>query len=509
MDRAAKAALLIEAQVLSRFPWGVLPHRQSLKDPLQAAARRTGGCRRISRHLSQFLAVDLHPVEPDGPRREQVGIRQDHAPALSYPGRAVPSRHGTAAFLLSAGQPGPWQAPAQRQGTGGSRCQDHGPVPQEVNSVSTSQRGQAREYQRGHKNHRQEHRLKTGGIIIPHGGGVKAPQVSPLLAGTPWSFRDQVRGVIVQRCQTEAIIAAPAFPADAPLGKAQRQSRRSGIGKRFSPPRNKQPQRAVHHRRQHRQRHQQCADAAFFTQLPDRVHRHVPAQHQFDQQTGQHGNALDLPVSGPEGDRDAGLLRRHSGDRHQRCKKGKPQRPVTALIGFPLLRRDLAKLRFFPDALCLGKRLYRFLRGFHGIVELLRFLLPLPGEQPPFRLQQRFVVLLHHGPYRCPYQFFQTQEAGSLRLRAVICPWFFLRVRIVGKGGLPVLFQRRRSDPFLPEGHRRFGRWRWGRLCRFRGGRLFRSRCLGRIRLCRSGLTLHLFHDFLLAAGAVLRQNFL
>ena len=52
VDRAAKAALLIEAQVLSRFPWGVLPHRQSLKDPLQAAARRTGGCRRISRHLS-------------------------------------------------------------------------------------------------------------------------------------------------------------------------------------------------------------------------------------------------------------------------------------------------------------------------------------------------------------------------------------------------------------------------------------------------------------------------
>lgn len=37
VDRAAKAALLIEAQVLSRFPWGVLPHRQSLKDPLQAA----------------------------------------------------------------------------------------------------------------------------------------------------------------------------------------------------------------------------------------------------------------------------------------------------------------------------------------------------------------------------------------------------------------------------------------------------------------------------------------
>ena len=105
--------------------------------------------------------------------------------------------------------------------------------------MSPSQRDQAREYQRGHKNHRQEHRLKTGGIIIPHGGGVKAPQVSPLLAGTPWSFRDQVRGVIVQRCQTEAIIAAPAFPADAPLGKAQRQSRRSGIGKRFSPPRNK------------------------------------------------------------------------------------------------------------------------------------------------------------------------------------------------------------------------------------------------------------------------------
>lgn len=156
---------------------------------------------------------------PGGNRSVSVRIMPRRFPTRAAPS---PSRHGTAAFLLSAGQPGPWQAPAQRQGTGGSRCQDHGPVPQEVNSVSTSQRGQAREYQRGHKNHRQEHRLKTGGIIIPHGGGVKAPQVSPLLAGTPWSFRDQVRGVIVQRCQTKAIIAAPAFPADAPLGKAQR-----------------------------------------------------------------------------------------------------------------------------------------------------------------------------------------------------------------------------------------------------------------------------------------------
>ena len=105
--------------------------------------------------------------------------------------------------------------------------------------MSPSQRGQACKHQRGHEDQREKYRLEAGGVIVPHGRGIKAPQVSPLLAGAPWSFRDQVRGVIVQRCQTEAIIAAPAFPADAPLGKAQRQSRRRGIGQRFSPPRNK------------------------------------------------------------------------------------------------------------------------------------------------------------------------------------------------------------------------------------------------------------------------------
>ena len=179
----------------------------------------------------------------------------------------------------------------------------------------------------------------------------------------------------------------------------------------------------------------------------------MPAQHQFDQQAGQHGNALDLPVSGPEGDYNAVLLCRHSGEGHQRHEKSKAQRPVTAFIGFPLLGRNLAKLRLLSDALRLSKRLYRFLRGIHGIIELLRFLLPFPGEQPPFRFQQRFVVLLHHSPYRCPHQFFQTQEAGGLRLWAVIRSGFFLRVRIGSKGVLPVLFQRCRSDPFLPASH--------------------------------------------------------
>ena len=186
-----------------------------------------------------------------------------------------------------------------------------------------------------------------------------------------------------------------------------------------------QAQQAVRRRYRRRQRYQQCAGAALFPEPPEPVNRHMTAQHQIDQQQCQHNDALQFTVPRPIGDVHPVLLRRQSRQRHQRRKKRPDQRAALRLRILPVLRGDLAKLRLVSNGVRLGHRLGRR-RRVHGIVELLRvLLLPLPGEQPPLRLQQRFPMLLHDCAHRGADQLFQTQEAGLLR------PVLWLVLRLV------------------------------------------------------------------------------
>ena len=163
VDRAAEAALLIEAEILCGLSGGVFAHRTGRRiaraSPQPAPSGGGGG---IGGRLAQLLAVDLHAVEPDGPRREQVGIRQDQAAALAHPGRTVPTGHGAAAFLLPPGQPCPRQPPAEGQGKRGPRRQDRQTRFSRKSAPRPSPKeAKPRKHHRRRQNQRQEHRLPS------------------------------------------------------------------------------------------------------------------------------------------------------------------------------------------------------------------------------------------------------------------------------------------------------------------------------------------------------------
>ena len=198
VDRAAEAALLIEAEILCGLSGGVFAHRQAVEYPRQPAACPMGGGGGIGGRLAQLLAVDLHAVEPDGPRWEQIDIRQDQAAALAPPGRAVPSGHGAAAFLLPPGQPCPRKPPAEGQGKRGPRRQDRRQIQQKIRPPALSQGSKPRKHHRRRQNQRQEYRLKPGCVIRPAGSGVKAPEAALLLAGSPAGLRYQIGRVVIQ-----------------------------------------------------------------------------------------------------------------------------------------------------------------------------------------------------------------------------------------------------------------------------------------------------------------------
>ena len=207
--------LLVEAELIHRLIPAVLSPQQPVKEPLEAAVRGPGHGRGIGGHLGQLLAEHLHAVELDGPRREQVPVRQHHGPPAADLLRAPPAGHGAARLVEVGRQPEEGQSPAQGQGKGGPGSQDGGPVQEKVLSPSLTQGAEAGKYDGGRQDHRRQSRLPHRRVVLPQGGGIEAGHSAFLLAGALFRLRHQIGRLVVRGGHAEGL-PQPRLSREAP-----------------------------------------------------------------------------------------------------------------------------------------------------------------------------------------------------------------------------------------------------------------------------------------------------
>ena len=501
-DGAGPAALLVKAEVVHLLIAAVLAPQQPVEEPLEAAVRRPGHGRGVGRHLGHILAEDLHAVELDGPRREQVPVGHHHGPAAADPLRAPPARHGAAGLVEPPGQAGKGQSPAQGQGKGRPRPQDGGPVQQEVLPPPQPQGAEAGKHQGGHQHHRRQGRLPYGGAVLLQGSGVEAPDRARLFAGAPVRLRHQIGGLVIGGGHAEGVPQAPALPGAAPHGERHGKAAHRRVAGDGAAPRQQQPGAAVRRHGRQGHRRQQVGSAAPVRQLPDGSGDHMPAQEGHRRQTRQHHAALEGRVPGPPGDLPAVGLQRHGDCRQQRRQHRRRQGGAAPLRLRPILRRRLRQRRLRADGLDL-RQLLRL--GLRRVIELLRLHQPLPGEQAPPGPQQRLPALLHHRIHGAAHHILQGDGPGRpgqllltgllparLRRGGGLCP---------RRGGRASL---RRGSPLPP---RPGSGWALRRRCGLLRPRRVRGGLPGG--LLPQDLLLHGLHQPLLPAGAVLRQDLL
>ena len=395
-------------------------------------------------------------------------------------------------------QLGEGEPPAKRQGKGGPRPQDGGPVQQEVFAPALAQGAEAGKHHRGRQHHGHQRRLPDRRAVLTAGRGVESRHGSPLLAGPAPRLSHQIWGLVVCGGHAEGIPQPPALPGAAPHGKHHGKAPHRGIAGNRAALRQQQARHTVRRHHDQGDHRQQVAGAAPPGQLCEGPGEHLPAQERNRRQAGQQHAALDGGVPGPVGDLIAIGLHRHGDHRQQRHHRRRKDRPPAPLGLGPALRRRLSHRRLRPD----GVNLRRFLGlRLRRRIELLRLHQRLPGEQAAAGPQQGLLNgLLHHRVHRTAHHILQRDGLGR---PGQLLPQVRLLRLLLRRGHL---LRRRPSGVFF---HRVRGR---GRPSLFGWPALFprdgRSRLRGGGNFLQ-GLLLHGLHQPLLPAAAVFRQDLL
>ena len=151
LDLRAQSPALVAAEGIDAVVAAVLAVHHLVKQRDEAAARRLHDGRGEADDLAhRTVGIDLHAVERDAARREEVLIGDGHGALSAEDARAAPARDGRAIAVETGGLPLEGTGKAEEQ-AGRERSQQHGrPRPEEIMlAAERGQHGKRQRQQRG------------------------------------------------------------------------------------------------------------------------------------------------------------------------------------------------------------------------------------------------------------------------------------------------------------------------------------------------------------------------
>ena len=452
VDKAGDAALLIKAQIVERLESSALALQKRVEQAAQAALRGMGHRGGVGDDLAALLAVDLQPVQADRSRREQVGVGEDDAVAAAQAVRADIARQRAAGLDEALRQPTQRQRIAQRKGKHIDRREQHAPVPEEQQPLPAPQRGEHGKYERGGKQHGQQHALPVRGGVLPLRAARKALRAAAALGGSARGDGDEIVR-LADRGDAEGIVHRTEEQRAPEQGAAHAEH---GDGVERDRERGARGQEKVERRVRQRdgagERGEQLICDRPRAELLEGINEHVASEDADKKLGNEERQAAEQPFLGEQRGHDAEMVEqqrepRERGDEQRGLRAAQAHARVVAVVGGQLARVRLRGV--VPLTEILGKEVLRLV----GL--LLRRLLPglvgikpLGVAQPSAReksaalrrqkLDRLLRLLVEHGLHGALKHLLQTHGVlRGLRSRRLLRRRGRLRLRRLrgGRGG--------------------------------------------------------------------------